>query len=98
MTTNELKIASKEEHDALETTQVFTRVKANDYSPQQRKDVIQTKWVIRSRPRDKTKRLKARFIAKGYTQKVRDLCSNASSNHTQKATDIAQLRNHSVYV
>eukprot|EP00971_Amphidinium_carterae_P029829 586879-Amphidinium_carterae.1 len=57
----ELKTAIKEEHDTLQKTQVFTRVNSKDYSPQQLKDVIQTKWVIRSRPGGKTKRLKARF-------------------------------------
>eukprot|EP00971_Amphidinium_carterae_P302748 6015665-Amphidinium_carterae.2 len=66
----ELKAAIKEEHDALQKTQVLTRVNGEDYKPQQLKDVIQTKWVIRSRPSGKTKRLKARFVAKGFTQKV----------------------------
>eukprot|EP00971_Amphidinium_carterae_P087703 1735235-Amphidinium_carterae.1 len=47
--TNELKTAIKEEHDSLQRTNVFTRVHASDYS-QHLKDVIQTKWVIRSRP------------------------------------------------
>eukprot|EP00971_Amphidinium_carterae_P236043 4684832-Amphidinium_carterae.1 len=42
----ELKTAIKEEHDALQKTEVFTRVKAKDYTPQQLKEVIQTKWVI----------------------------------------------------
>eukprot|EP00971_Amphidinium_carterae_P181407 3598768-Amphidinium_carterae.2 len=66
----ELKTVIKEEHDALQKTQVFTRVNSKDYSPQQLKDVIQTKWVIRSRPGGKTKRLKALFVAKGFTQKA----------------------------
>eukprot|EP00971_Amphidinium_carterae_P270765 5373148-Amphidinium_carterae.1 len=47
---NELKAAIKAEHDSLQKTNVFTRVQARDYSQQQLKDVIQTKWVIRSRP------------------------------------------------
>eukprot|EP00971_Amphidinium_carterae_P264763 5252021-Amphidinium_carterae.1 len=67
---NELKKPIKEEHDSLQKTNVFTRVNANDYNQQQVKDGIQTKWVIRSRPRGKTKRLKARFVAKGFTLKV----------------------------
>eukprot|EP00971_Amphidinium_carterae_P035536 699679-Amphidinium_carterae.1 len=43
----EHKTAIQEEHDApqLQKTQVFTRVNSNDYSPQQLKDVIQTKTL-----------------------------------------------------
>eukprot|EP00971_Amphidinium_carterae_P011291 222169-Amphidinium_carterae.1 len=53
---NELKTAIKEEHDSLQKTNVLTRVKATDYDQQQLKDVIQTKWVIRSRPERKENR------------------------------------------
>eukprot|EP00971_Amphidinium_carterae_P161156 3195379-Amphidinium_carterae.1 len=66
---NELKTAIKDEHDSLQKTNVFTRVHARDYSQQQLKDVIQTKWVIRSRPGGTKRKLKARFVAKGFTQK-----------------------------
>eukprot|EP00971_Amphidinium_carterae_P011248 221349-Amphidinium_carterae.1 len=66
---NELKAAIKEEHDSLQKTNVFTRVQASDYSQQQLKDVIQTKWVVRSRPGGTKRKLKARFVAKGFTQK-----------------------------
>eukprot|EP00971_Amphidinium_carterae_P171869 3407479-Amphidinium_carterae.1 len=41
---NELKTAIKDEHDSLQKTNVFTRVHASEYSQQQLKDVIQTKW------------------------------------------------------
>eukprot|EP00971_Amphidinium_carterae_P058657 1159967-Amphidinium_carterae.1 len=41
---NELKTAIKDEHDSLQKTSAFTRVQASDYSQQQLKDVIQTKW------------------------------------------------------
>eukprot|EP00971_Amphidinium_carterae_P252197 5007067-Amphidinium_carterae.3 len=51
----ELKAAIKEEHDALQKTQVFTTVNTQDYSQQHLKDVIQTKWEIRPRPGGKTK-------------------------------------------
>eukprot|EP00971_Amphidinium_carterae_P114491 2268449-Amphidinium_carterae.1 len=47
---NELKTAIKKEHDSLQKTNVFTRVQATDYNQQELMDVIQTKWVIRSRP------------------------------------------------
>eukprot|EP00971_Amphidinium_carterae_P207311 4113069-Amphidinium_carterae.1 len=67
---NELKAAIKDEHDSIQKTSVFTRVHANDYNQQQLKDVIQTKWVIRSRPGGTKRKLKARFVAKGFTQKV----------------------------
>eukprot|EP00971_Amphidinium_carterae_P210538 4177809-Amphidinium_carterae.1 len=66
---NELKTAIKEEHDSLQKTNVFTRVHASEYSQQQLKDIIQTKWVIRSRPGGTKRKLKARFVAKGFTQK-----------------------------
>eukprot|EP00971_Amphidinium_carterae_P278827 5535356-Amphidinium_carterae.1 len=46
------------------------RVNAQNYNQQQLKDVIQTKWVIRSRPGGKTKRFKTRFAANGFNQKV----------------------------
>eukprot|EP00971_Amphidinium_carterae_P245619 4877922-Amphidinium_carterae.1 len=36
---------------------------------QQLREVIQTKWVIRSRPGGTKRTLKARFVAKGFTQK-----------------------------
>eukprot|EP00971_Amphidinium_carterae_P249373 4949954-Amphidinium_carterae.4 len=70
----ELKTAIKEEHDALQKTDVFTRVDAQDYtqvesSTTQRRIHQQTKWVMHSRPGGKRKRLKARFVAKGFTQK-----------------------------
>eukprot|EP00971_Amphidinium_carterae_P162428 3219891-Amphidinium_carterae.1 len=64
---NELKQAIKEEHDSLQKTNVFTRlvtrVQASDYDQQELKDVIQTKWVIRSRPGGTKRKLKARFVA-----------------------------------
>eukprot|EP00971_Amphidinium_carterae_P087024 1721765-Amphidinium_carterae.1 len=69
---NELKTAIKDEHDSIQKTNVFTRVHARDYNQQQLKDVIQTKWVIRSRPGGTKKKLKldkARFVANGFTQK-----------------------------
>eukprot|EP00971_Amphidinium_carterae_P125789 2491856-Amphidinium_carterae.1 len=47
---DELKTAIKDEHDSLQKINVFMRVHANDYSQQQLKEIIQTKWVIRSRP------------------------------------------------
>eukprot|EP00971_Amphidinium_carterae_P013617 268356-Amphidinium_carterae.1 len=43
-------MAIMDEHDSLQKTNVFTRVHASNYNQQQLKDVIQTKWVIRSRP------------------------------------------------
>eukprot|EP00971_Amphidinium_carterae_P235108 4665418-Amphidinium_carterae.1 len=58
---DELKAAIKDEHDSLEKTNVFKRVHASNYSQQQLKDIIQTKWVIRSRPGGTKRKLKARF-------------------------------------
>eukprot|EP00971_Amphidinium_carterae_P208385 4134612-Amphidinium_carterae.2 len=71
MMNTRLKAAIKEEHNALQKREVFTRVhcsiQRSDYTPQQLKDVIQTKWVVRSRPGGKQRKRKARFVAKGYT-------------------------------
>eukprot|EP00971_Amphidinium_carterae_P350205 6491433-Amphidinium_carterae.1 len=98
----ELKTAIKEVHDALQKTDVFTRVNAHDYNQQQLKDVIQTKWVICSRPGGKTKRLKARFVAKlGFTQKVNidEIYAATPAAITLRIRlTLAQLRNHSIYM
>eukprot|EP00971_Amphidinium_carterae_P010060 198346-Amphidinium_carterae.4 len=97
----ELKTAIKEEHDALQKSQVFTRVNATDYSPQQLKDVIQTKWVIRSKRGGKTKRLKARFVAKGFTQKVNIdevYAATPAVIALRMLLTLAQLKNHSIYM
>eukprot|EP00971_Amphidinium_carterae_P274246 5442708-Amphidinium_carterae.1 len=66
----ELKATIKEKHDALQKTEAFTRVRRSDYTPRQLKDVIQAKCFVRSRPGGKQRKLKARFVAESYTQKV----------------------------
>eukprot|EP00971_Amphidinium_carterae_P115542 2288337-Amphidinium_carterae.1 len=43
-TAQELKGAIKEEHNSLQKTEVFQRVKRGDYSHNQLKQVVQTKW------------------------------------------------------
>eukprot|EP00971_Amphidinium_carterae_P058088 1148938-Amphidinium_carterae.3 len=101
MNAYELKTAIKEEHDTLQKTEVFTRVNSNDYTPQQLKDVIQTKWVIRSRPGGKTKRLKARYDAKGFTQKVnldKIYAATPAAITLRILLTMAQLKNHSIYM
>eukprot|EP00971_Amphidinium_carterae_P207647 4120350-Amphidinium_carterae.1 len=97
----ELKAAIKQEHDALQKTQVFTKVNAQNYPQQQLKDVIQTEWVIRSRPGGKTKRRKARFVAKGFTQKVNinEIYAATPAAITLRILlTLAQLKNHSIYM
>eukprot|EP00971_Amphidinium_carterae_P174429 3457768-Amphidinium_carterae.3 len=97
----EFKAAIKEEHDALQKTRVFTRVNRNDYNHQQVKDVIQTKWVARSRPVGNTKRLKARFVAKGFTQKnnLDEIYAATPAATTLRILlTLAQLRSHSIYM
>eukprot|EP00971_Amphidinium_carterae_P263279 5223715-Amphidinium_carterae.1 len=98
---NELKQAIKEEHDSLQKTNVFTRIQASDYDQQQLKDVIQTKWVIRSRPGGTKRKLKSRFIAKGFTQKVNidEIYAAAPAAITLRILlTIEQLNNHSIYM
>eukprot|EP00971_Amphidinium_carterae_P194062 3850694-Amphidinium_carterae.1 len=58
----ELKAAIKAEHGALLKTGVLTRVQKSDDTAQQLKDVIQTNSAVRSRPCEKQKRLKPRFL------------------------------------
>eukprot|EP00971_Amphidinium_carterae_P324165 6442012-Amphidinium_carterae.6 len=102
----ELKAAIKEEHDPLQKTGVFTRVQVSDYTAQQHKDVIQTKWVVSSRPGGKQRRLKAQFLAKAYTQKVNldeiytaTPAAESSCHITLRILlTLAQLRHHSVYM
>eukprot|EP00971_Amphidinium_carterae_P265231 5261151-Amphidinium_carterae.1 len=99
--TNELKTAIKDEHDSIQKTNVFRRVQASDYSQQQLKDVIQTKWVIRSRLGGTKRKLKARFIAKGFTQKVNidEIYAAIPAAITLRILlTIAQLDNHSIYM
>eukprot|EP00971_Amphidinium_carterae_P348601 6490584-Amphidinium_carterae.6 len=96
----ELKAVIKEEHDALQKTEVFTRVQKSDYTARQPKDVIQTKWVVRPRPGGKQKRLKARFVAKGYAQKVnldKMYAGTPAAITLRMLLTLAQLRHHRVY-
>eukprot|EP00971_Amphidinium_carterae_P145439 2882205-Amphidinium_carterae.1 len=85
---HEWKAAIKEEHDALQKTQVFTRVNGNDYTHQQLQDVIQTKWVVRSRPGGTTttkSKIRCTRVHR-KSQHRRDQRSNASSDHIETAT------------
>eukprot|EP00971_Amphidinium_carterae_P309314 6146786-Amphidinium_carterae.1 len=79
------------------------RVNAQDYDQQQLKDVIQTKWVIRSRVqtrrKDKTTQstvCSQRLYSEG--QHRRDLRSYSSSYYFENLADKTQLRNHSIYM
>eukprot|EP00971_Amphidinium_carterae_P260718 5172389-Amphidinium_carterae.3 len=83
----ELKAAIKEEHDALQKTQVFDRVRSQDYDATQLHDVIQTKWVIRSRRQIKT--TESKVCSKrvdSMCQHRRNLRSNTSGNYVENAT------------
>eukprot|EP00971_Amphidinium_carterae_P180029 3570980-Amphidinium_carterae.1 len=98
---NELKIAIKDEHDSLQKTNVFTRVHSNEYNQQQLKDVIQTKWVIRSRPGGTKTKLKTRFVPKGFTQKVNidEIYAATPAAITLRILlTIAQINNYSIYM
>eukprot|EP00971_Amphidinium_carterae_P304873 6058559-Amphidinium_carterae.1 len=98
---NELKQAIKEEHVSLQKTNVFTRVQATDYNQQQLKDVIQTKWVIRSQPGRTKRKLKAGFVAKGFTQKVNIdefYAATPAAITLRILLTIAQLNYRSIYM
>eukprot|EP00971_Amphidinium_carterae_P147636 2926253-Amphidinium_carterae.4 len=87
---NELKTAIKEEHDALQKTQVFTRVNAQDYSPTQLKE---------TRRQDKT--TESTLCGKGFTQEVNidEIYAATPAAITLRILlTLAQLRNHSIYM
>eukprot|EP00971_Amphidinium_carterae_P213429 4235672-Amphidinium_carterae.1 len=63
--------------------------------------MIQTKWVIRSRPGGTKRKLTARFVAKGFTQKVNidEIYAATPAAITLRILlTIAQLNNHNIYM
>jgi hypothetical protein len=59
----------KNEIDAMKKQQVYVEVDIDTLTPEQRKNIIQSQWVLR----DKGNNVRARIVAKGYTETVNDL-------------------------
>ena len=59
----------KNEIDSMKKQQVYMEVDINTLTPEQKKNIIQSRWVLR----DKGNNVRARIVAKGYTEAVNDL-------------------------
>ena len=59
----------KNEIDSMKKQQVYVEVDIDTLTPEQRKNIIQSRWVLR----DKGNNVRARIVAKGYTETVNDL-------------------------
>eukprot|EP00435_Cladocopium_sp_Y103_P017749 s2691_g4.t1 len=59
----------KSEIESMKKQQVYMEVDINTLTPEQKKNIIQSRWVLR----DKGNNVRARIVAKGYTESVNDL-------------------------
>ena len=59
----------KNEIDCMKKQQVYMEVDITTLTPEQKKNIIQSRWVLR----DKGNNVRARIVAKGYTESVNDL-------------------------
>ena len=57
------------EIESMKKHQVFTEVHINDIPPEDRKNLIQSRWVHR----EKGTEVRSRIVAKGYNEVVNDL-------------------------
>ena len=59
----------KQEILSMKQQQVYMDVDINTLTPEQRKNIIQSRWVLR----DKGNKVRARIVAKGFTETINDL-------------------------
>ena len=59
----------KNEIQSMKTQQVYIEVHLDTLTPQQRQQIIQSRWVLR----EKGNTVRARIVAKGYTETISDL-------------------------
>ena len=59
----------KQEILSMKQQQVYMEVDINTLTPEQRKNIIQSRWVLR----DKGNKVRPRIVAKGFTETVTDL-------------------------
>eukprot|EP00438_Fugacium_kawagutii_P015960 Skav227097 [mRNA] locus=scaffold199:26190:27674:+ [translate_table: standard] len=55
----------------MKQQQVYVEVNINTLTPEQRKQIIQSRWVLK----DKSNTVRARLVAKGYTETIADIDS-----------------------
>ena len=65
-----VKEAISSELTSLHNKDLFDAVNSSDLIPEELKKVIKIKWVINSRPGQQGSSLKARFVAKGFSQTI----------------------------
>ena len=65
-----VKEAISSELTSLHNKDLFDAIDSSTLSPEELKKVIKTKWVINSRPSQQGPSLKARFVAKGFSQTI----------------------------
>ena len=61
----------KHEVGQMKTQQVYTEAKHDDLTPEEQSNIIESKWVFR----DKTTEVRARILAKGFTEVINHLDS-----------------------
>ena len=59
----------KQEILSMKQQQVYMEVDVNTLTPEQRKNIIQSRWVLR----DKDNKVRTRIVAKGFTETINDL-------------------------
>ena len=59
----------KQEILSMKQQQVYMEVDIDTLTPEQRKNIIQSRWVLR----DKGNKVRARIVAKGFTETISDL-------------------------
>ena len=59
----------KKEIEQMKAQQVYTEVSYNTLTPEQQTNIIQSRWVLR----DKGNTVRARIVAKGYTETISDM-------------------------
>ena len=65
-----VKEAISSELSSLHNKDLFDAVSSSGLTAEELKKVIKTKWVINSRPGQQDSSLKARFVAKGFSQTI----------------------------
>ena len=58
----------KHEVEQMKKQGVYSEVNINDLTPEQRATIIESRWVLR----DKGDKVRARIVAKGYTEQIED--------------------------
>ena len=76
----------------LSTTPAFTEININDIQQEDRKNVIQSRWVHR----EKGTEVRSRMVAKGYNELVNDLDDIDASTPLHNAHTVYTCTSHEV--